>query len=196
MPSVSYSERLRGEEPKPSDFEAELSDDVEASNHSDEGSQGSDSLDSSEPRKRRKVSPDLEGESDDLQDLRTAAASSVRAPSRIRRKLPQQARSAATTAKEEDAPEPARGILVPTDSNTTFDSLGVNQWLVQSLANMAIRRPTGIQKGCIPEIMKGRDCIGGSRTGSGKTVAFAVPILQKWAEDPSAIFAVVLTPTR
>ncbi|TVY86225.1 ATP-dependent RNA helicase, partial [Lachnellula willkommii] len=49
---------------------------------------------------------------------------------------------------------------------------------------MAIKRPTGIQKGCIPEILKGRDCIGGSRTGSGKTVAFAVPILQKWAEDP------------
>jgi ATP-dependent RNA helicase DDX49/DBP8 len=61
---------------------------------------------------------------------------------------------------------------------------------------MAIKRPTGIQKGCIPEILKGRDCIGGSRTGSGKTVAFAVPILQRWAEDPSAIFAVVLTLTR
>jgi len=61
---------------------------------------------------------------------------------------------------------------------------------------MAIRRPTGIQKLCIPEILKGRDCIGGSRTGSGKTVAFAVPILQKWAEDPFGIFALVLTPTR
>ncbi|KAK5148992.1 putative RNA helicase [Oleoguttula sp. CCFEE 6159] len=61
---------------------------------------------------------------------------------------------------------------------------------------MAIKRPTGIQKGCIPEILEGRDCIGGSRTGSGKTVAFAVPILQKWSEDPVGIFAVVLTPTR
>jgi ATP-dependent RNA helicase DDX49/DBP8 len=61
---------------------------------------------------------------------------------------------------------------------------------------MAIKRPTSIQKGCIPEILKGRDCIGGSRTGSGKTIAFAVPILQKWAEDPFGIFALVLTPTR
>jgi ATP-dependent RNA helicase DDX49/DBP8 len=86
--------------------------------------------------------------------------------------------------------------LAPTDPDTSFDSLGVRPWLVQSLANMAIKRPTGIQKGCIPEILKGRDCIGGSRTGSGKTVAFAVPILQKWAEDPSGIFAVILTPTR
>ncbi|KAI6380863.1 putative RNA helicase [Pyricularia grisea] len=87
-------------------------------------------------------------------------------------------------------------ILAPTDQNTTFESLGVEPWLVQSLANLAVKRPTGIQKGCIAEILKGRDCIGGSRTGSGKTIAFAVPILQKYAQDPSAIFAVVLTATR
>ncbi|TLD16489.1 uncharacterized protein PgNI_00898 [Pyricularia grisea] len=75
-------------------------------------------------------------------------------------------------------------ILAPTDQNTTFESLGVEPWLVQSLANLAVKRPTGIQKGCIAEILKGRDCIGGSRTGSGKTIAFAVPILQKYAQDP------------
>jgi ATP-dependent RNA helicase DDX49/DBP8 len=71
---------------------------------------------------------------------------------------------------------------------TSFASLDVKPWLVASLANMAITRPTGIQKGCIPEILKGRDCIGGSRTGSGKTVAFAVPMLQKWAEDRKVTF--------
>ncbi len=61
---------------------------------------------------------------------------------------------------------------------------------------MEIKRPTGIQKGCIPKILEGQDVIGGSRTGSGKTVAFTVPILQKWAEDPVGIYAVILTPTR
>lgn len=66
---------------------------------------------------------------------------------------------------------------------TSFVNLNVKPWLVSSLANIAISKPTGIQKGCIPEILRGRDCIGGSRTGSGKTVAFAVPMLQKWAED-------------
>lgn len=65
-----------------------------------------------------------------------------------------------------------------------------------SLSTLSIRRPTSIQKGCIPPILAGRDCIGGSRTGSGKTVAFAVPILQRWSADPYGIFAVVLTPTR
>jgi len=78
----------------------------------------------------------------------------------------------------------------------TFAALDVKPWLVASLSSMAITRPTGIQKGCIPKILEGLDVIGGSRTGSGKTVAFAVPILQKWADDPVGIFAVVLTPTR
>ena len=61
---------------------------------------------------------------------------------------------------------------------------------------MAITKPTRIQKGCIPAILEGRDVIGGSKTGSGKTVAFSVPMLQKWAEDPIGIFALILTPTR
>ncbi|OCT55119.1 ATP-dependent RNA helicase dbp8 [Cladophialophora carrionii] len=90
---------------------------------------------------------------------------------------------------------PAAHPEIPMTS-ATFKSLNVAPWLVQSLAAMAIQNPTEIQKACIPEILKGRDCIGGSRTGTGKTVAFAVPILQKWAEDPFGIYAVVLTPTR
>jgi len=46
------------------------------------------------------------------------------------------------------------------------------------------------------DLLVGRDCIGGAKTGSGKTVAFAAPILQKWSRDPYGIFALVLTPTR
>jgi len=82
------------------------------------------------------------------------------------------------------------------DSEASFATLNVAPWLIASLAAMEIKRPTGIQKGCIPKILEGRDVIGGSRTGSGKTVAFTVPILQNWAEDPMGIYAVILTPTR
>ncbi|GAB7346429.1 hypothetical protein MBLNU457_5126t1 [Dothideomycetes sp. NU457] len=92
--------------------------------------------------------------------------------------------------------DPPASVRVAVQEKSSFASINVDNWLVNSLSNMAIKHPTGIQAACIPEILKGRDCIGGSRTGSGKTVAFAVPILQKWAKDPSGIFAVVLTPTR
>ncbi|GEQ67795.1 hypothetical protein JCM33374_g1460 [Metschnikowia sp. JCM 33374] len=78
----------------------------------------------------------------------------------------------------------------------SFADIGVAKWLDESLAAMKIHTPTQIQKACIPEILKGKDCIGGAKTGSGKTIAFAAPMLTKWSEDPSGIFGLVLTPTR
>ena len=44
--------------------------------------------------------------------------------------------------------------------------------------------------------LEGRDCIGCDRTGSGKTFAFALPIVQTLSKDPYGIFALILTPTR
>lgn len=88
----------------------------------------------------------------------------------------------------------SNGKLV--DKKSSFGTVEVAPWLLVSLAAMEIKRPTAIQKACIPEILAGKDVIGGSKTGSGKTVAFAVPMLQKLAEDPCGIFGLVLTPTR
>jgi ATP-dependent RNA helicase DDX49/DBP8 len=82
------------------------------------------------------------------------------------------------------------------DAKSSFATVNVTPWLLVNLGGMSILRPTAIQKSCIPEILGGRDVIGVSQTGSGKTVAFAVPIIQRWAVDPSGIFAVVLTATR
>ncbi|AET39879.1 ATP-dependent RNA helicase DBP8 Ecym_5095 [Eremothecium cymbalariae DBVPG len=77
-----------------------------------------------------------------------------------------------------------------------FKSLGLSKWLVEALHSMKITQPTIVQKACIPEILKGCDCIGGAKTGSGKTIAFAAPMLSNWSADPSGMFGVVLTPTR
>ncbi|KAH9903666.1 DEAD-domain-containing protein [Xylariomycetidae sp. FL2044] len=175
----------------------------DASQSEDSGSE-SDSLDSIGSRKRRKVSKADDDDDDDDEptpDVKpTAIASSISAPSRIKRKnqnpLPVSSTGAPAPAPE-STPAPAiRPTTAPVDETTTFGQLSLRPWLVQSLANMAITRPTGIQKSTIPEIIKGRDCIGISRTGSGKTVAFAAPILQRWSEDPSSIYAVVFTATR
>ncbi|GAA5902041.1 DEAD/DEAH box helicase [Sporobolomyces salmoneus] len=82
------------------------------------------------------------------------------------------------------------------NDSTTFLSLGVQPFLCQALQAMAIRKPTGVQAACIPPILAGADCIGSAQTGSGKTIAFAIPILQALAKDPYGFFAIVLTPTR
>lgn len=122
--------------------------------------------------------------------------------SRVKRKdetnsKDQNAASSAANQKDENPVTIRDALEIGLQSaESSFASLNVAPWLVGSLSTMAIRKPTAIQKACIPEILKGRDCIGGSGTGSGKTVAFAVPILQRWAVDPFGIFAVVLTPTR
>ncbi|KAI8323598.1 DEAD-domain-containing protein [Martensiomyces pterosporus] len=78
----------------------------------------------------------------------------------------------------------------------SFSDLGLDQWLVDSLKAMAITQPTEIQRACVKPILAGRDVIGGAKTGSGKTAAFALPILQKLSEDPYGVYALVLTPTR
>lgn len=82
------------------------------------------------------------------------------------------------------------------NKDTTFENLGLSSWLVDALSSLSIRKPSEIQKACVPAILSGKDVIGGAKTGSGKTAAFALPILQKLSEDPYGIFALVLTPTR
>ncbi|KAG7207131.1 hypothetical protein KM043_001005 [Ampulex compressa] len=78
----------------------------------------------------------------------------------------------------------------------SFRELGLNSWIVGQCDSMGLKKPTPIQEGCIPRILAGEDCIGCAKTGSGKTLSFALPILQKLSEDPYGIFALVLTPTR
>ncbi|KAJ6509873.1 ATP-dependent rRNA helicase RRP3 [Mycena vitilis] len=84
----------------------------------------------------------------------------------------------------------------PPPSSSTFSGLGISASLQSALTSMSIRAPTEVQAACIPPLLQGRDCIGNAKTGSGKTIAFALPILQKLSVDPYGIFALILTPTR
>ena len=64
------------------------------------------------------------------------------------------------------------------DKRLTLEELGLNSWLVTQCRSLGLRHPTPVQSNCIPEIIKGRDVIGCAKTGSGKTAAFALPLLQ------------------
>ena len=77
-----------------------------------------------------------------------------------------------------------------------FKVLGVAEWAVESLKAVKIIKPTPVQVMSIPKILRGDDVCGTACTGSGKTAAYAVPILQKLAVDPYGVFATVITPTR
>ncbi|KAI8440781.1 hypothetical protein MSG28_009109 [Choristoneura fumiferana] len=88
-----------------------------------------------------------------------------------------------------------RELIMNDNEGKEFAALGVKKWLIKQLFSLGIKSPTPIQKGCIQQILAGDDCIGAAKTGSGKTFAFALPILQNLSEDPYGIFALVLTPT-
>jgi ATP-dependent RNA helicase DDX49/DBP8 len=82
------------------------------------------------------------------------------------------------------------------NSASSFPELGISPWLTSSCSSMKVIKPTLVQSSCIPSILQGRDVIACSQTGSGKTVAFAIPILEKLSQDPYGIYAVVLTASR
>ena len=78
----------------------------------------------------------------------------------------------------------------------TFGELGVCEELCQACELLKWMKPTEIQKQTIPWALQGRDVIGLAETGSGKTAAFALPIVQRLLDNPQRFFAVVLSPTR
>lgn len=77
-----------------------------------------------------------------------------------------------------------------------FQKLGVTQWLIFALKTLGISEPTPVQTACIPAILDGKNVVASAETGTGKTAAFVLPIVQRLSEDPFGIFAVILTPTR
>ncbi|CAN6477753.1 unnamed protein product [Victoria cruziana] len=77
-----------------------------------------------------------------------------------------------------------------------FENLGLAEWLLQSCRELKLKKPTPVQRHCIPQILAGKDVMGLAQTGSGKTAAFALPILHRLGENPFGVFALVVTPTR
>lgn len=83
--------------------------------------------------------------------------------------------------------------------NITFESLELSSELLKALIDMGFTLPTEVQEKSIPVILKGQDVIVKSKTGSGKTAAFGIPLYQRLLsqanlnEKPKAL---IITPTR
>ncbi|MCJ1310230.1 ribosomal RNA processing protein [Agyrium rufum] len=85
---------------------------------------------------------------------------------------------------------------VPKPSAKSFKDLGIIDSLCDACTAMGYKAPTPIQEQAIPLALEGRDLIGLAETGSGKTAAFALPILQTLMDKPQSLYALVLAPTR
>ncbi|WVR07724.1 ATP-dependent rRNA helicase RRP3 [Kwoniella sp. DSM 27419] len=114
------------------------------------------------------------------------------------------ASSEASSSRGSPSPSPSRspspeadnaGVEL-TDSNKTFADLGISPQLCDACTSMGFKKPTDIQVESIPHALQGKDIIGLAQTGSGKTAAFSLPILQSLWENPQPFFALVLAPTR
>ncbi|OAT10487.1 ATP-dependent rRNA helicase RRP3 [Blastomyces gilchristii SLH14081] len=78
----------------------------------------------------------------------------------------------------------------------SFKDLGIIDSLCEACETLGYKSPTPIQAESIPLALQGRDLIGLAETGSGKTAAFALPILQALMEKPQSLFGLILAPTR
>ncbi len=81
---------------------------------------------------------------------------------------------------------------------TSFSDLGLSSVVVESLAKLGFEEPTPIQQEAIPALLTGRDVLGQAATGTGKTAAFSLPLIERWLLDtpPSAPIVLIITPTR
>src|SRR3954468_1924413 len=79
---------------------------------------------------------------------------------------------------------------------TTFQSLGLSAEVLRVLNELGYEEPTPIQVHAIPLLLQGRDVLGSAATGTGKTAAFALPLIERLDPRSHAVQALIMTPTR
>jgi ATP-dependent RNA helicase DeaD len=79
---------------------------------------------------------------------------------------------------------------------SAFEELGLLPQFMQAVEQLGFEQPTPIQQAAIPALIAGRDVMGQAQTGTGKTAAFALPMLQKIQPGQQQVQALILTPTR
>ncbi|HNW10913.1 MAG TPA: DEAD/DEAH box helicase, partial [Candidatus Rifleibacterium sp.] len=81
-------------------------------------------------------------------------------------------------------------------NNNGFANLGLSEQILKALTDSGYENPTPIQAAMIPVLMTGSDVVGQAQTGTGKTAAFALPVLEQIEVDRHEPQALILAPTR
>jgi len=87
-------------------------------------------------------------------------------------------------------------VTTPPEPRAGFEDFSLDPRIVSAIGRLGFDAPTPIQAETIPALLAGRDVIGRARTGSGKTAAFGLPLIERTKANPPGIRALVLTPTR
>ncbi|WP_319379417.1 DEAD/DEAH box helicase [uncultured Methanocorpusculum sp.] len=82
------------------------------------------------------------------------------------------------------------------EETKTFAEFAISEELLQAIGDMGFEEPTPIQAMAIPQILDGKDVTGQAQTGTGKTAAFGIPIIERLDPDNKNVQALVLSPTR
>ncbi|MCV2394972.1 DEAD/DEAH box helicase [Actinotalea sp. M2MS4P-6] len=95
-----------------------------------------------------------------------------------------------------EAPDSAADGSADASATTTFADLGLRGPVLAAIADVGYETPSAIQAATIPPLLAGRDVLGTAQTGTGKTAAFALPILERLDRERGRPQALVLAPTR
>jgi len=82
------------------------------------------------------------------------------------------------------------------ENTNKFSDLGISEEILRAVEEMGYTQPSPIQQQAIPFILQGRDLIGQAQTGTGKTAAFAIPIIDLVDPEFNKPQAIILCPTR
>ena len=82
------------------------------------------------------------------------------------------------------------------EDTKTFAEFAISEELLRAIEDMGFEEPTPIQTMAIPQILEGHDVTGQAQTGTGKTAAFGIPIIEGLDPNSKAVQALVLSPTR
>ena len=78
----------------------------------------------------------------------------------------------------------------------SFEKMKLERWIKKVITYLSYKEPTEVQKYVIPQILKNKNVIAISKTGTGKTASFCLPILSELSKDPFGLYAIILEPTR
>ena len=114
------------------------------------------------------------------------------------RQSPREARDAAGQKPDAVPVEGISAAAAPVElvDDVSFESLGLSAPVLQAALEAGYTRPTPIQREAIPLALAGRDIMGLAQTGTGKTAAFTLPIVDRLHDGPRRTRALILTPTR